>query len=657
MKRRGPVALRLLAGLLALYLAAPLLAGLAALAGGDWHGADWSAIGRATLVSVASAGLASGLVAMGGIPLGFLLARGRGRAIAAVGLLVQLPLALPPLASGVLLLFLLGPYAPLGRLLGGITDTFAGIVAAETFVAAPFLIVAAREGFAGVDPALVDVAATLGHPPAARFLRVSLRLAWPVIRAGLLLTWLRAFGEFGATVMLAYHPYSLPVYTFVAFGAQGLPAMLPVLLPTLAAALAVLALAAWRRPETTRARRSWQPKLPAPAPLAALAETAGDSPRLAFRLARRAGRFALACDWAPGSRRLAIIGPSGSGKSMTLRLLAGLDASEGGFVRFGGRHLSALPPERRGIGYVPQSYALLPDRTLREQVLFPVGVDPVRAEAWIAHLDLVGLEDRRPAELSPGQQQRAALARALVRPMPQGGMLLLDEPFSALDTPLRRRLQRSLRRLQAELPTLLTVLVTHDPDEALLLADELLVLQEGRVLQVGRAADLLARPASAAVARLLGAEFEAAGRVTAPRAVALGGGVALAVGGPALPVGAEVGWTVRRGFVALRPDGAYPAMIEQVASVGGGSELVVRVGEVLLAALVAEDGVAPGPCRIDIPPEAVQVWPAAPLNPLSARGGGEGRGEVGDSVELPSQAIAAGPHLTQPSPPRGAERA
>ncbi len=556
-------------------------------------------------------------MAVGGIPLGFLLARGRGRAIAALGFLVQLPLALPPLASGILLLFLLGPYAPLGRMLGGITDTFAGIVAAEAFVAAPFLIVAAREGFAGVDPALEDVAATLGHPPGARFLRVSLRLAWPVIRAGLLLTWLRAFGEFGATVMLAYHPYSLPVYTFVAFGAQGLPAMLPVLLPTLAAALAVLALAAWR--PGMRARRSWQPKLPAPAPIAALPVTAGDAPRLAFRVARRAGRFALACDWAPASRRLAIIGPSGSGKSMTLRLLAGLDASEGGFVRFGGRELSALPPERRGIGYVPQSYALLPDRTLREQVLFPVGADPLRAEAWIRRLDLAGLEDRRPAELSLGQQQRAALARALVRPVPQGGgLLLLDEPFAALDTPLRRRLQRALRALQAELPAMVTVLVTHDPDEALLLADELLVLQEGRVLQAGRAADLLARPASAAVARLLGAEFEAAGRVAAPHALALGGGVTLAVGGPALPAGATVGWTVRRGFVTLRPEGAYPATIEQVASVGGGSELVVRLGEVLLAALVAGDAAAPGPCRIDIPPAAVQVWPAAspPPNPL-----------------------------------------
>ena len=492
------------------------------------------------LVSVASASLASALVAVGGIPLGFLLARGRGRAIAALGFVVQLPLALPPLASGVLLLFLLGPYAPLGRLLGGITDTFAGIVAAETFVAAPFLIVAAREGFAGVDPALEDVAATLGHPPFARFLRVSLRLAWPVIRAGMLLTWLRAFGEFGATVMLAYHPYSLPVYTFVAFGAQGLPAMLPVLVPTLAAALAVLALAAWRPGK--RARRSWQPKLPAPASLAALPETEGDAPRLAFRAARRAGRFALACDWAPASRRLAIIGPSGSGKSMTLRLLAGLDASEGGFVRIGGRDLSALPPERRGIGYVPQSYALLPDRTLREQVLFPVGADPargagrgLRGSIWRGWR--IGCRrNSRSASSSARRWRGRWCGRCPGARNAAAGRAVLGAGHAA--APPAATLAAALAGGAAGL---LTVLVTHDPDEALLLADELLVLQEGRVLQAGRAADLLARPASAAVARLLGAEFEAPGRVKAPQALALGGGVALAVGGPALPVGADRG--------------------------------------------------------------------------------------------------------------------
>src|SRR6202035_2670693 len=122
-------------------------------------------------------------------------------------------------------------------------DSFAGIVLAEVFVAAPFLIIAARSAFASIDPVLEGVAATLGHGRLATFLKVSLPLAWPATRSGLLLAWLRGFGEFGATVMVAYHPYSLPVYTYVAFGSQGLPAMLPVLLPTLAIAIAVALLA------------------------------------------------------------------------------------------------------------------------------------------------------------------------------------------------------------------------------------------------------------------------------------------------------------------------------------------------------------------------------------------------------------------------------
>jgi molybdate transport system permease protein len=201
---------------------------LAQLGIADWRSADLAGLASSCAVSVASATLATALVAVGGVPLGYLLAQRQSRAMAVLGFLVQLPLALPPLASGVLLLFLLGYSSPLGRLTNGaLTDSFSGIVLAEAFVAAPFLIIAARSGFGAIDPALEDVAATLGHRPWAVFMRVSVPLAWRVTSAGMLLSWLRAFGEFGATVMVAYHPYSLPVYTDVAFGSEGLPAMIP----------------------------------------------------------------------------------------------------------------------------------------------------------------------------------------------------------------------------------------------------------------------------------------------------------------------------------------------------------------------------------------------------------------------------------------------
>ena len=146
--RRIPAPLPWLAGLLAIYLVAPLVAGAQQAGLADWSSVDAAALLRACIVSIASATVATLIIALGGIPLGYLLARLPGRTMATVGFLVQLPLALPPLASGILLLFLVGYSAPIGRLTSGaLTDSFAGIVVAEVFVAAPFLIIAARSAF------------------------------------------------------------------------------------------------------------------------------------------------------------------------------------------------------------------------------------------------------------------------------------------------------------------------------------------------------------------------------------------------------------------------------------------------------------------------------------------------------------------------------
>ena len=326
MIRRQHPALAWLAGLLAIYLVAPFLAGLAQIGQADWTGADWASLAQAALVSCASATLATAMVALGGIPLAYALARTPGRAMRLLGFIVQLPLALPPLTSGILLLFLLGYASPIGRLTGGaLTDSFTGIVLAEAFVAAPFLIIAARGAFIAVDPVLEDVAATLGHPPSAVFRRVALSLAWRGIAAGLLLTWLRAFGEFGATVMVAYHPYSLPVFTYVAFGSAGLPAMLPVLLPTLIIAIIVMAASQFATAQPKRRPVPATPAQPPPAP-AAIIPAAAQTLALAFRQHRDG--FTLDVAWHTSARRLSILGASGSGKSATLRLIAGLDPAE-----------------------------------------------------------------------------------------------------------------------------------------------------------------------------------------------------------------------------------------------------------------------------------------------------------------------------------------
>ena len=609
MRRFLPAPLPWLAGLLALYLIAPLLAGAQQLTLADWHAIDGDALLRACATSIAAATTATALIAVGGIPLGYVLARVPGRAVTALGFLVQLPLALPPLTSGILLLFLLGYASPLGQLThGALTDSFIGIVLAETFVAAPFLIIAARAAFVSMDRSLEGVAATLGRTPLQIFLRVSLPLARRTIAAGLLLAWLRAFGEFGATVMVAYHPYSLPVYTYVAFGAQGLPTMLPVLLPTLVLALAIMAVGSVlaRPAPPRRALPTLAPSAPsAPLPVA-LPAVRDAGPELAIDLRRTLGSFRLEVHWLTRARRLAILGPSGSGKSLTLKLIAGIERSDQATLKLDGRLFQATAPAARGIGYVPQSYALFPHLTVLEQMTFAPDADPSRASLWLERLGLVGLEHRYPHELSLGQQQRVALARALVRP---ARLLLLDEPFSALDAPLRSSLRTELLALQAGLDTT-TILVTHDPLEAALLADELLVLEEGRVLQAGPTAEVFGRPVSETVARVLGAAGRAQGVVVDADSIALTGEVRVQVLGPALSPGMRVGWSVPTAHVRLSATGRYYGVVEGIVPLGLERQVIVRLGETRLRGLVAGTEARSGSaCRFDIDPEAVQVWP------------------------------------------------
>lgn len=616
MRRIAVRPLAVLAGVLALYLAAPFAAGLAEIGAADWRGADLAGLGHASGISLAAASLATLLVALGGVPLGYVLARGRGTgwtggALAALGFVAQLPLALPPLSAGVLLLFLFGYSGPLGGL--GLTDCFPGIVAAEAFVAAPFLVIAARSAFAAADPTLEDVAASLGHGKGAVFRRVSLPLAWRPILAGLLMAWLRAFGEFGATVMMAYHPFSLPVYTYIAFGSEGLPAMLPVLLPTLVAAIGVMvASLALLRPPRQR--------IAPPAPLAPIVSepvaAVPAAPRavpaplpFAVHARRHLEGFSLDVAWRSPARRLGILGASGSGKSLTLREIAGFGTRGDSSVRLGGRDLGALPPQARGIAYVPQNYGLFPHLRLAEQVRFGATSDPALAAAWTARLGLAGLEARHPAELSLGQQQRVALARALA--LRGAGLILLDEPFSALDTPLRLRLRRELGALQRDLaPT--TILVTHDPAEAMQLADELLLMQDGRALQSGPVASVFSRPASEAAARLLGAEAIGAGRAVSAEAIDIGAGVVLRVAGAPLATGSALGWAAHPHQIRPGRAGTYPAEILARGPVTDGQRRVrLRLGAGVLESLADPSCPPEGECRVEIDPEAIQVWPAS----------------------------------------------
>ncbi len=592
--------LGLLGGIVVFYLLVPIGAFVVRLAGSDDRGFGTPGLWDAARTSAISATVSTLIIVAFGVPLASWLARSRGRLSAVVGVVVQLPLALPPLMSGIILIYVVGPYTWLGRIFGGrLTDSVIGIVLAQTFVAAPFLIIAARSAFEAVDPALDDLAATLGHRPFDRFLKVDIPIAWPGIRAGLLLTWMRAIGEYGANSILAYNPHSLPVFTYVQFSGFGIP---PTQAPTalaLGAAVIVVLVSRVRRYR----RRTPEAELPEP-----LAPQATSPTPVSFDIDTQVGSFRLRVAHTARSHRIAILGPSGAGKSLTLRAVGGLLGDDVGSVAYAGRAVDGIPTELRGVGYLPQSHGLFPGKTVWQQLLFATEADPNAAAWWIRTLRLDGLENRLPGQLSGGQRQRVSLAQALTH---GPGLVLLDEPFSALDAPVRDELRREVRRLQQE-RGLSTLLVTHDPEEAALLADEILVIDEGRLLQAGPREEVYRRPASPQVARLLGIQNLHPGRVGLPGTVHCGE-ARLEAPTDGLREGADVLWSVRPEQVRVTPRGAYAATVVDIADLGTSIALIVRVagGPQLRMRTTEQVELHAGDrCRVDLEPEQIRVWPA-----------------------------------------------
>jgi ABC-type Fe3+/spermidine/putrescine transport system ATPase subunit len=242
----------------------------------------------------------------------------------------------------------------------------------------------------------------------------------------------------------------------------------------------------------------------------------GDQGLIVRGLRARAGAFELApVDLAVGGGRvLVLLGPSGAGKTTLLDTIAGLRPAMGGTVHLAGQELTALPPDQRRIGVVFQRGALFPNLSVAENVRFGLRA---RREAGTGHADTLlsrlGLEqlaDRSPRSLSGGETQRVALARALaIRP----GLLLLDEPLSALDLPAREELRGTLQGLLADL-AVPTVYVTHDRDEALSIGDDIAVLAGGGLRRAGTAREVAASPGDPAAARLLGWRELGRGRVS-----------------------------------------------------------------------------------------------------------------------------------------------
>ena len=202
-----------------------------------------------------------------------------------------------------------------------------------------------------------------------------------------------------------------------------------------------------------------------------------------------------------------LLGPSGSGKTTTLMIIAGFETATSGTVEIGGRSLSNIPPHARNIGIVFQNYALFPHRTALQNIMFPLkmrGVPAAEAERKArAMLDLVGLSsygDRWPKDMSGGQQQRIALARALVF---EPSLLLLDEPLGALDKSMREQMQIEIKRIQKSLGVT-TIFVTHDQSEAMTMSDRIAVFEQGRIDQIGTPQEVYRRPSTPFVARFIG---------------------------------------------------------------------------------------------------------------------------------------------------------
>lgn len=253
-----------------------------------------------------------------------------------------------------------------------------------------------------------------------------------------------------------------------------------------------------------------------------------------------------------------ILGPTGAGKTVLLECIAGLHRLEQGEVWLEGKNVTAVAPELRRVGYVPQDYVLFPHLNLRRNLGFSLALQRVpleeieRRTTQLAELlNIAHLLDRKPRTLSGGEQQRGALARALA---PQPTVLLLDEPLSALDEGTRAELTPELSRICRELGTTI-VHVCHNFDEAIELADNVGIMHQGRILQVGPPAEVLRRPNSAFVARFVGAQnvFPVQSADRATKTITLGTGLQLAVA--ALPQGEKLLAMIRPEEIAVSPTG------------------------------------------------------------------------------------------------------
>ncbi|MCC6193047.1 MAG: ABC transporter ATP-binding protein [Burkholderiales bacterium] len=279
-----------------------------------------------------------------------------------------------------------------------------------------------------------------------------------------------------------------------------------------------------------------------------------------------------------------LLGPSGCGKSTTLRLIAGLEAADGGRILIGERDVTRLPPAKRSIAMVFQSYALFPHLSVAENILFGLRVRRVSSEECASRLarvaELLGLSAllaRKPSQLSGGQQQRVALGRAIINQAP---VCLMDEPLSNLDAQLRAEMRQEIRALQRKLGITM-VYVTHDQVEAMSMADRVILMNSGRIEQNGAPVELYERPANVFVARFIGTPpMNLLALEPGPDGAVVAGTERPAV----LPADCAQGTLgVRPEHIVLGAERGLRSTVEAVEYLGGDSLLTCRLGGQALA--------------------------------------------------------------------------
>ncbi|MFI9048595.1 ABC transporter permease [Streptomyces sp. NPDC053427] len=597
---RTPVALGVPALLAIAFLLMPLIAILASTTWSDLatH-LTMPGVTEALRLSLLVSFWALGLSLVLGVPLAWLLARVSFPGKALVRSLVLLPMVLPPTVGGVALLLGFGRRGLLGPWLEdtfGLTLPFhtSGAVVAATFVAMPFLVISLEGTLAGLRPHYEETAASLGASPVRVFCTVTLPMVAPGLAAGAALTWARALGEFGATITFAGNlpgtTQTLPLQVYLLL--QDSPeaaTSVSLLLLVIAMAVLVALRGRWTGGSADRPARAVRiddtdlPSSPA-VPEEPVTKTLASQERWPLH-ADVTGFNQLTLDADPGTT-IAVVGPNGAGKTTLLRALLGLTPRAHAALRLGDTDVSALPPHRRGVAWVPQDGALFPHLSALANTAYGLRAHGTpRAEArraaqqWLDRLGVGHLAHRKPAQLSGGQAQRVALARALAaRPR----LLLLDEPLAALDQTTRAHVRHTLRRHLAGFGGV-CLIVTHDPVEAVSLADRVLVLDAGRTLQDAPPAEVTRHPRSPWVARMLGRNAWPGTATADGLALADGGQLVvadcLADGIPALAIIAPEAVAVHNGKPEGSPRNVWPGTVAEITSAGSRLRILITSPE------------------------------------------------------------------------------